>query len=299
MKRISWSIFTLFAILVLAAGCNLPADSNPTPAVFSTPNATLTALFNTPPPKVVTATFPPLQTATPQPATPTKVIPSATGTAQSRAGGSVDAVYFAAPPAIDGDWNDYTSLEYPAEVIVYGLSSYTDRNDLAGSFRLGWDAQNLYLAVKIRDEKYVQNATGEELFKGDSLEVLLDADLQGDFAQRVLNNDDFQLGISLGSPSVKNAKEAYLWFPQTKKGAVLGVKAAATRDDTTGLTRAEVAIPWSVFGITPNVGDRFGFVFSISDNDDPFTSAQQSLASSVKTRNLVDPTSWGELLLGK
>jgi len=299
MSRLFWRVAALTFIMVLAAGCNLPADTKPTQAVFSTPNATMTALFTTPPPKVVTATFPPLQTATSAPPTQTVVIPTATGSAQSRAGGTVDAVFFAAPPAIDGDWNDYTSQEYPAEVIVYGLSSYTNRDDLAGSFRIGWDAQNLYLATKIRDDKYVQNASGEELFKGDSLEVLLDADLQGDFSSRDLNNDDYQLGISMGSPGVKNAKEAYLWFPLSKKGAVTIVRAAATRDDATGLTRAEVAIPWSVFGVTPKVGDRFGFVFSISDNDDPFTNAQQSLASSVKTRNLVDPTSWGELLLGK
>ncbi len=292
-------LMVLGVALVLFAGCNWPVDTTPTPPVFTTPNATMTALFKTPQINVVTPTFAPLNTATPLPPTNTPDLPTPTTVPLVRLVGRVDAVYFASPPAIDADWNDYTSQEYAAEIVVYGLSNWTDRNDLAGSFRLGWDSDNLYIGVKIRDEKYVQNASGELMFKGDSVEIILDSDLTGDFSSSSLSSDDYQLGISLGKPKVGENREAYLWFPSGQAGSKTGVKIAAVRDDSQGITRAEFAIPWSLLGIMPEVGDRFGFALSISDNDDPANNAQQSMVSSAKTRNLADPTTWGELLLGK
>ncbi len=292
-------LFLVFGIvLMLLAACNLPGDGGPTPQVIN-PKLTTTSPLITPQITVVTPTFEKLSTATSLPATKTPVLPTATTEPEPRPGASVEAVYFASPPAIDADWNDYTSLEYAAEVVVYGLSNWTDRNDLAGSFRIGWDAANLYIGVKIRDDKYVQNASGEELFKGDSIEIILDADLTGDIASDKLSSDDFQLGISLGKPKANQSMEAYLWFPAGQAGAVTGVKAAAVRDDSQGITRAEFAIPWSLFGVMPQVGDSFGFALSVSDNDDTTKNAQQSMVSSAKGRNLADPTTWGELLLGK
>lgn len=99
--------------------------------------------------------------------------------------------------------------------INFGLNNWTDRTDLEGSFRIGWDNDNLYIAVKVIDDKYVQQASGYDIYMGDSIEILLDRDLAGDFFGTELNADDFQLGISPGNPNTNGVKEAYLWFPKT------------------------------------------------------------------------------------
>jgi hypothetical protein len=59
----------------------------------------------------------------------------------------------------------------------------------------------------------------------------------------------------------------------------------------------EASIPWTVLGATPVAGARYGFALSASDNDVASAAAQQSLVSSVRTRTLLDPTSWGTLIL--
>jgi hypothetical protein len=175
--------------------------------------------------------------------------------------------------------------------------NWKNGSDLEGSFRLGWDQNYLYLAVKIIDDVYVQNAGGQDIFLGDSIELLLDKDLLGDFYSTSLSQDDFQLGISPGNPDVNGTKEAYLWFPANIAGSRPDVKIAAVRAN--GVTRVEAAIPWSTFGITPAVDQRYGFVLSISDNDTAGTQRQESMVSSISTRVLTDPTTWGEMLLTK
>jgi hypothetical protein len=60
----------------------------------------------------------------------------------------------------------------------------------------------------------------------------------------------------------------------------------------------EARIPWTTFSLTPAEGARYGFALSISDNDLAGTAAQQSMVSSVSTRKLTNPTTWGTLALG-
>ncbi len=72
---------------------------------------------------------------------------------------------------------------------------------------------------------------------------------------------------------------------------------ASQRNEAEQITRYEVAIPWTVFEVKPKSGQHFGFVLSISDNDNASANAQQTMVSNVKTRILVDPTTWGDLTL--
>jgi len=49
-----------------------------------------------------------------------------------------------------------------------------------------------------KDDVFVQNQTGELIFKGDSLELLFDTNLAADSHSVLANSDDYQLGISPG-----------------------------------------------------------------------------------------------------
>ncbi len=324
-------VFLTIFILALLAGCNLPTAAKTTaPSEVPPVDLTVTALFETavaPPPTetqgpaIATQTsqspsataqpaaaadtpLPPSPTAvatlepsdTPVPHTPT---PVSTATLPSRRGGTTSEAAFMDPaPVIDGNWSEWKKVahEYPAQNVVYGKSNWSGEDDLNGSYYVGWDNTYLYLAVKVRDDKFVQLASGENIFKGDSVELLLDTNVRSDFYVQALNNDDYQIGISPGRPTIADGNaEAYLWFPSAQKGRPDGVKIGAV--DEGAVWRVEFAIPWDVFNITPKKGMHLGFVLSVSDNDKEGAQVQQSMVSSVPKRSLTDPTTWGDLLL--
>jgi hypothetical protein len=317
------NIVGLMAVVLLAA-CNLPRVSPPTPFLTSTPDLTLTAIFsvlyNTPtselpatassaPTLADTATFPPpsetlppaaTATDTPLPPTPTHTsVPASPtlGIPDKRPGNSIVGRYLNSSPNIDGNLGDWSLDAYSISTVVYGKDRWDGAKDLSGSVMVGWDEKNLYLGARIVDEDYEQNASGEELYLGDSLEVLLDTKLATDFYYNKLSPDDFQLGISPGSPVPGDHPEAYLWFPSSIKGGRSDVRIGAVRTDDG--YNVEVAIPWSIFEMTPQNGGHYGFGFSVSDNDKDGSKLQQSMISTAPNRSLSDPTTWGDLLLSK
>ncbi|MBN2257828.1 MAG: hypothetical protein JW704_08385, partial [Anaerolineaceae bacterium] len=222
-----------------------PADT------FPTPNMTLTALY-----------FPPtmsLPTATQQyiPPTYAYVTPSATNTLMPtfyfptpgatdapdgmRPAGLVDPPYLATAPNMDGVWDEWTSTQYPIHSLVYGSGDWESNNDLLGSYQVGWNSSYLFLAFKVHDDRYVQNATGDEIYLGDSLEILLDTNLGGDYLVTSLDGDDFQIGISPGRELPGENPEAYVWYPIGLRGSRSSIKVGAVGG--AGLYRVEVAIP--------------------------------------------------------
>lgn len=325
-KKLITAIIALF-IVVSFSGCNLSfLNLNPTP-FFPTPNYTMTALFSV---DEIKATNPPLEfpvntqepllptvqptsavTEVPTQALPTitaystiippintSLPPIATYTAVTARGGTwVTAKYMKTPPVMDSIWDEWDATKYPAKYVVYGASQWKDSDDLEGSFAVSWNETYLYLAIKVLDEKYVQNATGQDIYKGDSIEILFDTNLYGDLSTTSLNSDDFQIGISPGKGGVNGDKEVYLWYPSGKAGSIDDEIVASSVSD--GLYRVEVAIPWKVFNITPASGQQYGFGLSISDNDDASENVQQSMVSNLRNRKLVDPTTWTVLTLSK
>jgi hypothetical protein len=245
-----------------------------------------------------TATLPPVAQASP---TPPPTVPAPTGGPSptpiglSRPNGPIlHAVYAPAPPTIDGHLNEWNPMVYSLSEPVYKPENRVDSNDNSATFNLAWNQQFLFLAAVVLDDVHVQTQRGELIFKGDSLEILLDADLAGDFTVDHLNADDFQLGLSPGALN-GDTPEAHLWYPAGRAGLQTAVQLAA-QPDGQGY-RLEAAIPWQLFNITPAGNARYGFVLSASDNDSPGTAEQQSLITTVSTRKLLDPTTWGALAL--
>jgi hypothetical protein len=209
------------------------------------------------------------------------------------------AYYFQDEPEIDGDFDeDVWDLDrYDVDRVVYGANRWEDDDDLSGTFMLGWDDYYLYLAARVIDDEYVQSASGEDLFKGDSIEFLLDSSLSRDFNRRSLDGDDFQIGISPGADEPGEDIEAYLWYPRSQESTLDDDEVEAAAVATDDGYRIEARISWDIFDIEPDVGDRYGFAFSISDNDDDDDDVQQSMVSNVSNRHLTDPTTWGDLAL--
>ncbi len=311
---------TILSILILSlAGCTFPGSSgqptiNPN-LIYTAAAQTLTAqqtqaaqgtpvvLPSSTSPAVPVVTNTPLPpTNTPEPtntpfpsATATSVLPTPTFTSTPNPRVSSEAASLSTPPTIDGPWDEWTTTQYPIKNVVFGASNWTGSSDLQASYRVGWDSKYLYVAVKVIDDVYVQNASGANLYKGDSIELLLSTNPNADSATLGLTAADYQIGISPGRPGIGQTMEAYLWYPSDKAGSLSNVAIGAV-PMSTGY-RIEFAIPWSVFGITPAKGQVLGFAVSVSDNDNKTQDVQQTIISSAPHRDLVDPTTWGLLTL--
>jgi hypothetical protein len=324
----------IFLLILSMVGCNLPIKATPKPVIIPTSDVTkptegeaapivLTPFIQTataetgnptdlPQGEPATATVRPegvTPTLSQLPPTATLVAPTATRVPPTavpptptiptmRSGPSALASFLTTRPVINGDWTDLpTPSERPAQYVVYGKGNWGGEDDLSGSFRIAWDQDYLYIAVKVRDHQYVQESAGKDLFKGDSIEILLDTNVRGDYYVDSLNTDDYQIGISAGKVSVGKNLEAYLWYPAAKAGARIDIKIGAT--SSAGIYRAEAAIPWSLLEITPANGLHLGFAVSISDNDTPGHPGQKTMVSSVPLRDFLDPTTWADLTLKK
>lgn len=298
------ALITLSFAAGLVGACTLPGAASPTPFTFPTPNLTLTAVFASVATSIPPAadTPAPPTTATPTPSeVPSDETPEATSAATSSAssrtrpnGSVVTASFLAAPPAIDGSLSDWDTTPYSVSYVVFGSSARASANDLSATYYIGWDQTYLYLGVQVTDDKFVQVSQGRSLYKGDEVELQFDSALDADFSSTTLSADDYQLGLSPGDFD-SHDPEVYRWYPSSKAGAVTNVllKSAST---TSGYT-LEARIPWSVLGTIPQSGNHYGFVLSVSDDDKAGEAVQESLISSVSTRKLLNPTTWGTLEL--
>ena len=308
-KRIQ-IILAVLALAMSALACNLPGQTATQTPSEPTPNHTMTALFSiiTQPPATLA---PPVATATSEQhaaATSTSVptstqvtlpptntsVPLVTSTPKPtedpRPAGKANADYLSTAPKLDGVWDEWKTTAYPARFVVYGKDKHENKEDLEGSYRIGWDSTYLYRKPQSKRDRrrYFQRrfnriATGHRS--------------NGDLSSTSLSSDDYQLVISPGKGSTAGDKEAYLYYPSGNAGGRPQVKISSAGGD--GTYRVEAAIPWSVFGITPASGQRYGFAISVSDNDNTSANEQQSMVSNVAGRALTDPTTWAVLTLVK
>lgn len=289
---------TALANVVPVSPTGVPATEAVVPTALAPTQAAAqhTATNTSVPPTTVPPTAVP-PTAVPPTATkaPTRTPVTYEGPG-ARSDPKIVAYYLQREPTIDGVFDEWNQDRYPATSVVYGRGSWKGDTDLSATLMVGWDDYFLYIAARVKDDAYVQNASGENLFRGDSVEVLLDTNVSKDFYLDELDKDDFQLGISPGKTSVGNKPEAYLWYPKAKAGSYGEVKMAALATDNG--YRIEAKIPWSLVGISgPDIGQHFGFVFSVSDNDTSSENTQQSMVATSSGRVLADPTTWGDLVL--
>lgn len=312
-KKVIWGfaavLFFTACALIGGSGNTETIDSTSTMIVSPTPNLTVTAVFanatanatiieeeptETGSEEDAASTETPDAESTEAPADVSEEVPYASTPAVAVDGG-VEAYYLDDAPVIDADLTDWDAEMYSMPYVVYGSEYYANEADLSGQFKVGWDSTYLYLGVVVFDTRYTQTSTGNLLYLGDSLEILLDTDLTGDETVEELNGDDYQIGISAGNLHDVVIPEAFMWYPSSRMASLTTVEIAGALIENGWVV--EVAIPWSEVGVTPADSMTFGFLLSISDNDMQYTNAQQSVVSFSEGRELQNPTSWSELLL--
>ena len=333
------TIFMISIMIVILAGCTLPGFSTPTPFSFPTPDKTMTALFQptqalpatsagdstsegdqgTATAKVVPTNTPEIAetdevptNTPPPPPPPTNTAISFTGPA-IRSGPSVKASKRTFPIDIDGSAAEWSPVPWQKNIqfVVFGSGNWTGEMDCSGIFKAAWDEDYLYMVVKVKDDLYVQEGSKEKIYLGDSIEIVFDRYVSGDYYLQAMTADDYQIGISPGRYGIEvcavvNGKlsaactpeppEAYMWAPKIYAGSKSEIKIGAV--EVLSGYQVEFKIPWSLIGVTnPKSGDHFGFAVSVSDNDVADNLKQQSMVSNVSTRFYNNPTTWGDLTL--
>ena len=200
------------------------------------------------------------------------------------------------PPTLDGSLDEWGDRRFSVSHVAYSTEGNTwqGANDLSGYCYLAWDDVNLYLAAQVTDDIHVQTETGDSLFEGDEVEIQIDANLQGDFADSSLSDDDGQIGFSPGDFSARQA-EAYIWRPPELEQPGTMIDLAARQTDEGYVV--ETGIPWWVLGGRPPTETAVGFTVNFSDNDNPSIAQQMLLLSTSPNRKWGDPTTWGTLVL--
>lgn len=231
---------------------------------------------------------------------PTVTLP-AEFAAPPQASTALDAVALRAttPIIIDGNAAEWVGLPvFSSPHIVFTGDSWDGSDDLAASWQMAWDDTALYLMVNVADDIHAQNQLGNQTFRGDSIELQIDADRAGDFGPS-LSPDDFQIALSPGD--FNNVPPSAFRFQGTSGGSMLdapgphSIMVAATPSETGYLL--EAAIPWRDLNISPSAGLVIGLAVNVNDNDRPGTAVQELMKSSAPDRRFGDPTSWGTLTL--
>ncbi len=211
----------------------------------------------------------------------------------------VEAGFLAAPPTIDGNLAEWNSEAVAtSNNRVYSAAGWDGSEDCTAVWQLAWDNENLYVAVTVTDDTHVQTASGNQIFRGDSVDMQFDTTRNADFGDG-LSPDDFQITLSPGD--FAGSGPTAFRYQGTASGAILDAPGGnnvtvAAQQTGSGYT-LEAAIPWSDLNLTPSEGLTTGLALNANDNDTPGTAVQEVMMSNMPNRTLTNPTTWGTLTL--
>lgn len=222
---------------------------------------------------------------------------SETATPATSASAEAVAVRLPEPPNVNGELAEWEGVPTTTSAFrVFRAAGWDGTEDLAAVWRLAWDEDHLYVAVDVEDDVHVQTQTGNQIFRGDSVEIQLDTDPDANAAS--VNPDTFQIILSPGD--FGGLAPSAFRFQGTGGGRLEDapghtVQVAAQR--TAGGYQLEAAIPWRDVDVSPAAGMEFGVALNANDNDTPGTAVQEVMISSAPGRTLTDPRTWGTLRL--
>lgn len=186
------------------------------------------------------------------------------------------APYAKTRPTIDGkwdagEWEDNTSFYANEKSQVKKITDWAGKDDLSAEIKTAWDYDNFYITVKVKDNIYYQEDTGEYIWKGDSLQFGL---LYGKETYVAFGNFGSKYS-EFGAAKTSAGDEMFRWMSedeQTPKGPVENYECVITRDESDKTTLYEIALPWTE--ILPQNIEKFdptdralGFSLLVNDND--------------------------------
>lgn len=210
------------------------------------------------------------------------------------------------PPAIDGDLGEYAALApirldnqsylYPPDAPSAKL--WTGIDDLSVTAWVAWDADCLYFAAKVRDDRHVQERHGTQLWANDGFQIGLDPlnDATGlAFAGKTgYDPDDAEFGIALAPAG----PQTFQWTGAADPNGCLVATARLAVCRVGDETCYEWALPWPcVKAMQPKAGTVFGLSFVAIDADKPGESAPYWMGLTPGICGGKDPAAFPDFVL--
>lgn len=209
----------------------------------------------------------------------------------------VVALRAANPPTIDGNLAEYGDAPaVPSAFRVYSAAGWDGSSDLSATWRLLWDERYLYVAATVVDDLHVQTQTGNQIWRGDGLEMQIDTAPATNASQ--VNPETYQVILSPGN--FGSMGESAFRFQGSENGRMVdapGNQISVQAQQTAEGYTLEAAIPWSDLDVNPAEGTELGIALNANDNDQPGQAIQEVMMSHVSTRTLTNPRTWGTLIL--
>jgi len=188
-----------------------------------------------------------------------------------------------ATKTVDGDASDWSTIAsspiaQPFPTLPVPAPS---ASDLSGSYKLAWDATNLYVLVQVTDDQI--QTDDPTIYNNDGIEVLVDANhsKSATFTRGI----DHQIFISENG-TIEDETGAVIG----SSNAVVGVKTVS------GGYAIEAAIKWSYLGgNAPQNSQSYGFDIAINDRDNETRESELMWVYAASYWNT--PSTWGTLTL--
>ena len=197
------------------------------------------------------------------------------------------------PPVIDGSIQEWEKFDRFSEFMpTIRPENYASRDDIDGTFYSCWDDDNFYFAVQVVDDVFSQKYTGNQLYKGDSIIIVFDTELEEDMSISFYTGDDYRIDFSPGNFSGTSA-ESFMYWPSNTPPR--GANITSTRLANGGYM-IEASIPWYNFpNYNPYDEDVLGFTVSIFDTD--YLESTELVISSSKKFEFNDVSNLGIIVL--
>ena len=162
--------------------------------------------------------------------------------------------------AVDGvldDLSDLDGVDLATDGVVK-MNDYGGPTDLGGQAWLTWDEDNLYLSAAVTDNAHAQPGTNEGIWVGDSIQFGVAVGTPGESARY------YEYGIALTGAG----PQAYRWSSiGPPVGPVTDVTLRVTRDESSGKTVYELALPWTDLSPFESADRLMSFSMLVNDND--------------------------------
>jgi hypothetical protein len=214
----------------------------------------------------------------------------------------VTAVRFASAPQLDGDLSDWSGVtEFITRHRIFDDDIAGSRlgSDSVGTVMVGFDDANLYLAYQVDDDRYDQRNTGNQIFRGDAVDVNLFA---GPVAAAPTRPDAATFQLTL-TPDAAGTGPAGVRFTGTGDGFgpnTTELPVAVAIDGAGPDYVMEAAVPWAVFGLNGPPDGTIPALFAVFDNDGEDDGAgrpaQTAIMANVDESGIFQrPQQWGSL----
>jgi len=204
---------------------------------------------------------------------------------------------------LDAQLNDWPAtpdfvLNDPSHV-VYTLApkSWGGPQDLSAEAWVGWTPAGLYFAFKVVDDTHIQLKADADLWHGDHMELQFDTLLIKDYTNPGMNDDDYQIGLSLGDYA-NVPPLTYAWFNGPEAPGSISTIQMAFIQTSDGYILEAFVPQKALVGITLEEGSTFGMNISTSDTDNA-GQGQKVMLSTSPIRTYADPKTFGKITLVK